>query len=346
MAPAGHPAHAGHGDGPHAIGAGSGDRPRARAHQTVRLPGQRVPGRGRDGVLLPSGGLVDLEPDPPRAGVVLRRPRRPIVRRPAVLRARAHDAGEAARDARPPWRWPPPAARCCIGFSGCSASRREAYGPSRWPGVLALCVVLACAALNLNWTRLLAQTGADSPQFEVASVKPNKFEQRLCHSREPGRPVHRARRAAAAADSAGVSGAGFSDHRRARLARLRSLRHRGQSPVQRWRPIRHRAGAQPGLVDDPRAPRGTVQADRAQGDAGHAGLRARPGEERRQARPAPSPDDRRLRRARGCPSTRRQRVISGRSSRRRHRLRHERRPRRHPGWWPVDGATGDRFFEP
>jgi len=47
------------------------------------------------------------------------------------------------------------------------------YGPSRWPVVLALCVVLACAALNVSWTRLLAQAGADLPQFEVASVKPN-----------------------------------------------------------------------------------------------------------------------------------------------------------------------------
>ena len=34
--------------------------------------------------------------------------------------------------------------------------------------------MLACAAVNLDWTRLLAQSGDDSPQFEVASVKPNK----------------------------------------------------------------------------------------------------------------------------------------------------------------------------
>jgi uncharacterized protein (TIGR03435 family) len=47
---------------------------------------------------------------------------------------------------------------------------------SRWPGVLALCVVLACAGLNMDWTRLLAQAGADSPQFEVASVKPHKSD--------------------------------------------------------------------------------------------------------------------------------------------------------------------------
>jgi uncharacterized protein (TIGR03435 family) len=53
------------------------------------------------------------------------------------------------------------------------------YGPSRWPGVLALCVVLACGAINLDWTRLLAQTGADAPQFEVASVKRNKLNNGL-----------------------------------------------------------------------------------------------------------------------------------------------------------------------
>jgi bla regulator protein blaR1 len=55
----------------------------------------------------------------------------------------------------------------------------QAYGPSRWPAILAVCVLLACAALNLNWTRLLAQTGADLPQFEVASVKPNKLNNGL-----------------------------------------------------------------------------------------------------------------------------------------------------------------------
>ena len=52
----------------------------------------------------------------------------------------------------------------------------RAYGLSRWPGVLALFVVLMSAALHLNWTRLLAQTGADAPQFEVASVKPHKSD--------------------------------------------------------------------------------------------------------------------------------------------------------------------------
>jgi uncharacterized protein (TIGR03435 family) len=53
------------------------------------------------------------------------------------------------------------------------------YGPSRWPGVLALGVVLACAAVNLDLTRLLAQTGGELPQFEVASVKPNKLNNGL-----------------------------------------------------------------------------------------------------------------------------------------------------------------------
>jgi uncharacterized protein (TIGR03435 family) len=50
----------------------------------------------------------------------------------------------------------------------------EDCGPARWPALLALCIGLACATVNLNWTRLLAQTGAESPRFEVASVKPHK----------------------------------------------------------------------------------------------------------------------------------------------------------------------------
>ncbi|MEO8258614.1 MAG: M56 family metallopeptidase [Acidobacteriota bacterium] len=51
-------------------------------------------------------------------------------------------------------------------------STRE-YGPSRWPIVLAVGMVLTCAALNLSWNRLLAQATPVLPQFEVASVKPN-----------------------------------------------------------------------------------------------------------------------------------------------------------------------------
>ncbi len=47
------------------------------------------------------------------------------------------------------------------------ASPRE-LAPLRWPGVLALCLGLACVAVNVN--RVRAQT---RPAFEVASVKPN-----------------------------------------------------------------------------------------------------------------------------------------------------------------------------
>jgi hypothetical protein len=49
-------------------------------------------------------------------------------------------------------------------------------GPSRWPGMLVLCLAVMCAAINLDWVRLLAHTGADSPRFEVASVKPHKSD--------------------------------------------------------------------------------------------------------------------------------------------------------------------------
>jgi uncharacterized protein (TIGR03435 family) len=46
------------------------------------------------------------------------------------------------------------------------------YGPSRWPGVLAMCLALTCAALNVSWVRAQSQAAA-RPEFEVASVKPN-----------------------------------------------------------------------------------------------------------------------------------------------------------------------------
>ncbi|HVQ12416.1 MAG TPA: M56 family metallopeptidase, partial [Vicinamibacterales bacterium] len=52
----------------------------------------------------------------------------------------------------------------------------EDYGPTRWPVAAALCLVLVCASVTLDWTRLLAQTGADLPRFEVASVKPHKSD--------------------------------------------------------------------------------------------------------------------------------------------------------------------------
>jgi uncharacterized protein (TIGR03435 family) len=55
----------------------------------------------------------------------------------------------------------------------------RAHGLSLWPGVLAIFLVLMSAALNLNLTQLLAQTGADAPQFEVASVKPHKSDDGL-----------------------------------------------------------------------------------------------------------------------------------------------------------------------
>jgi uncharacterized protein (TIGR03435 family) len=58
------------------------------------------------------------------------------------------------------------------------ATARE-YGPSRWSGALALCLGLACVALNLNWTHLFAQAEANAPQFEVASVKTNKLNNGL-----------------------------------------------------------------------------------------------------------------------------------------------------------------------
>jgi uncharacterized protein (TIGR03435 family) len=48
------------------------------------------------------------------------------------------------------------------------------YGPSRAPGVLALCLVLACLVVNLDWLQAFAEPQASSDvRFEVASVKPN-----------------------------------------------------------------------------------------------------------------------------------------------------------------------------
>ena len=47
-------------------------------------------------------------------------------------------------------------------------------GPSRWPGVLAMCLTLMCAALNVSWVRAQSQT-AVRPEFEVASIKPTTF---------------------------------------------------------------------------------------------------------------------------------------------------------------------------
>jgi uncharacterized protein (TIGR03435 family) len=47
-------------------------------------------------------------------------------------------------------------------------------GSGRWPGILALCMVLSCVSVSLDWTRLLAQTAPDARQFEVASIKPHK----------------------------------------------------------------------------------------------------------------------------------------------------------------------------
>jgi uncharacterized protein (TIGR03435 family) len=50
------------------------------------------------------------------------------------------------------------------------------YRPSRWSSVVALCLALACAGLNVNWTRVLAQSDGELPRFEVASVKVNRGE--------------------------------------------------------------------------------------------------------------------------------------------------------------------------
>jgi len=48
------------------------------------------------------------------------------------------------------------------------------YGPSRIPGVVALCLVVACLVLNLDWLQAFGQPqAADDVRFEVASVKPN-----------------------------------------------------------------------------------------------------------------------------------------------------------------------------
>jgi uncharacterized protein (TIGR03435 family) len=53
------------------------------------------------------------------------------------------------------------------------ASTQES-APSRWPAVLALGIGVTCTSARLDWNRLLAQTGADSLQFEVTSIKPHK----------------------------------------------------------------------------------------------------------------------------------------------------------------------------
>jgi uncharacterized protein (TIGR03435 family) len=48
--------------------------------------------------------------------------------------------------------------------------------PSGWSGVAALCLALACVGLNVNWVRVLAQSDAELPRFEVTSVKANHLE--------------------------------------------------------------------------------------------------------------------------------------------------------------------------
>jgi len=48
------------------------------------------------------------------------------------------------------------------------------HGPSRWSGVMAICVGLACGALEVTWVRAQSPTPA-RPQFEVASIKTTKF---------------------------------------------------------------------------------------------------------------------------------------------------------------------------
>jgi uncharacterized protein (TIGR03435 family) len=47
------------------------------------------------------------------------------------------------------------------------------YAPSRWSAAVVVCLALACVGLNMNWSRLLAQSDGDEPRFEVASVKRN-----------------------------------------------------------------------------------------------------------------------------------------------------------------------------
>jgi uncharacterized protein (TIGR03435 family) len=51
------------------------------------------------------------------------------------------------------------------------ATTRE-YRASPWPSVLAICLGLACVALNVAWLRAQKQSDL-GPQFEVASIKPN-----------------------------------------------------------------------------------------------------------------------------------------------------------------------------
>jgi len=45
--------------------------------------------------------------------------------------------------------------------------------PSPWSVAVAVCLALACVSLNMNWSRLLAQSDEPAPRFDVVSVKRN-----------------------------------------------------------------------------------------------------------------------------------------------------------------------------
>jgi uncharacterized protein (TIGR03435 family) len=47
------------------------------------------------------------------------------------------------------------------------------HKPSRWVAAIAVALAASCMALNVNWVWAHAQ-GTDRPEFEVASIKPNK----------------------------------------------------------------------------------------------------------------------------------------------------------------------------
>jgi hypothetical protein len=77
----------------------------------------------------------------------------------------------------------------------------------------------------------IAAAPGKSPEFDVASVKPNRFgiAGKVSIQTRAWRPIHRGERHRAAADSLRLPIAGFAAFGRAQVAGRRTVRHRGES---------------------------------------------------------------------------------------------------------------------